>query len=222
MGLGSRTLPMWQLIPPSVIHSMFHYIISTIVRAVSGKIMKSRHRALQEQQGAISKPKGVPPGLSQYREQISGVIGVLFADIILYPVETVLHRLHLQGTRTIIDNIETGREVVPIITRYEGFADCFSSIISDEGISGLFKGFGSLVMQYAIHFLLLRMTFASMREGLRLVANPNDDFPAEYLEKAKQKEQQPLPQPLADQPQPCFVVQQQQQQRRKQDFVFYE
>ena len=78
--LGSRTLPMWQLIPPSVIHSMLHYIISTIVRAVSGKIMKSRHRALQEQTGAISKPKGVPPGLSQYREQISAVIGHLIAD----------------------------------------------------------------------------------------------------------------------------------------------
>lgn len=141
---------------------------------------------------------------------------------ILYPVETVLHRLHLQGTRTIIDNLETGREVVPIITRYEGFADCFSSIISDEGFSGLFKGFGSLMMQYALHFMLLRMAFASIREGLRLVANPNDDFPAEYLEKAKKKEQQPLPQPLAGQPQPDFVVQQQQQQRRKQDFVFYE
>jgi len=226
---GSRTLPMWQLIPSSVIHSMMHYIISTIVRAVSGKIMKSRHRALQEQQGAISKPKGVPPGLSQYREQISGVIGLLFADIILYPVETVLHRLHLQGTRTIIDNLETGREVVPIITRYEGFADCFTSIVSDEGISGLFKGFGSLVMQYAFHFLLLRMTFASMREGLRLVANPNDDFPAEYLEKAKQ---QPLPAQVKQSPEQ--IVQQQsyskdleytsrgQQQRKKQDFVFYE
>ena len=74
--------------------------------------------------------------MSQYREQISGIIGVLFADVILYPVETVLHRLHLQGTRTIIDNLETGREVVPIITRYEGFVDCFSSIISDEGMSG--------------------------------------------------------------------------------------
>ena len=44
----------------------------------------------------------------------------------------------------------------------------------------------------------------------------------EYLEKANKKEQPPLPQPLAGQPQPDFVVQQQQQQRRKQDFVFYE
>ena len=73
------------------------------------------------------------------------------------------------------------------------------------------------MMQYALHFMLLRMAFASIREGLRLVANPNDDFPTEYLEKAKKKEQQPLP----GQPQPDFVVQQQ-QQRRKQDFVFYE
>ena len=100
-------------------------------------------------------------------------------------------------------------------------------------ILGLFKGFGSLVMQYAFHFLLLRMTFASMREGLRLVANdPNDDFPAEYLEKAKQ---QPLPAQVKQQQSPEQMVQQQQsyskdqeytargqQQRRKQDFVFYE
>ena len=115
---------------------------------------------------------------------------------------------------------------------------CFERLFSEEVpifeitkplILGLFKGFGSLVMQYAFHFLLLRMTFASMREGLRLVANPNDDFPAEYLEKAKQ---QPLPAQVKQSPEQ--IVQQQsyskdleytahgQQQRKKQDFVFYE
>ena len=147
-------------------------------------------------------------------EQVSAVIGLLVADCILYPVETVLHRLHLQGTRTIIDNLETGREVVPIITRYEGFTDCFTSIVSDEGFSGLFKGFGSLMMQYALHFMLLRMAFASIREGLRLVANPNDaDYPTEYIEKAKQS------QPQVKNNQPPEVVQ---QPRRKQDFVVYQ
>ena len=192
---GSRTLPMWQLIPPSVIHSMAHYIISTIVKAVSGKIMKSRQRALQEQQGAISKPKGAPPGIAQYREQVSGIIGFFAADVMLYPIETVLHRLHLQGTRTIIDNLDTGREVVPIITRYEGFADCFYCIVSEEGFSGLFKGFGSLMMQYALHFMLLRMAFASIREVVRLVNNPNDvpPVPKEYLEKMASKDEVPAP-----------------------------
>lgn len=99
---GSRTLPMWQLVLPSTLHAVFHYIISVIFKTVSEKVMKSRHRALQEQQGAISKRP--PPGLTAYREQVSSVVGFLAADVFLYPIETVLHRLHLQGTRTIIVN----------------------------------------------------------------------------------------------------------------------
>ena len=66
------------------------------------------------------------------------------------PLETVLHRLHLQGTRTIIDNLDTGKEFVPIMTCYEGFTDCFYTIITEEGVSGLFKGFGALMLQYAV------------------------------------------------------------------------
>ena len=69
-----------------------------------------------------------------FREQMSSVVGFLAADFLLFPIETVLHRLHLQGTRTIIDNLDTGKEVVPIITRYEGFMDCFHSIITEEGM----------------------------------------------------------------------------------------
>ena len=34
-----------------------------------------------------------------------------------------------QGTRSIIDNLDTGTSVVPILTRYEGVADCFSSLV---------------------------------------------------------------------------------------------
>ena len=48
---GSRTLPMWQLIPPSVLYAISHYIVSTIFKTLSNKIMRSRHRAIQEQQG---------------------------------------------------------------------------------------------------------------------------------------------------------------------------
>ena len=178
---SGRTLPMWQLVFPSVIHSTCHYIISVIFKTVSEKIMKSRHRSLQEQQGAISKRP--PPGLTAYREQVSSIVGILAADIILYPVETVLHRLHLQGTRTIIDNLETGREVVPIITRYEGFLDCFQSIITEEGFSGLFKGFGALMLQYGLQFLVLRLTFSSLKEVLKLMTSENvPTLPPEYAE----------------------------------------
>ena len=32
------------------------------------------------------------------------------------PFETILHRIQLQGTRTIIDNLDSGYSVVPIMT----------------------------------------------------------------------------------------------------------
>ena len=93
-----------------------------------------------------------------YPELIATFTGNLLADTLLFPLETVLHRLLLQGTRTIIDNTDSGLGVVPIITRYEGVTDCFISIIREEGVAGLYKGFGALTLQYGIHMALLRMT----------------------------------------------------------------
>ena len=83
--------------------------------------------------------------------------GNLLADLMLYPLETVLHRLYVQGTRTIIDNTDTGLGVIPISTGYEGFVDCFKSILMEEGPFGFYKGFGALVLQYAIHAAILKM-----------------------------------------------------------------
>lgn len=80
------------------------------------------------------------------------------ADVVFYPLETVIHRLHLQGTRTIIDNLDTGRSVRPLLTGYSGAVDCYRTIISTEGPLGLYKGFGSLVLQFAVHFMVLRAT----------------------------------------------------------------
>ena len=78
-------------------------------------------------QGAVSKDPQLSnlPGLSQYQSQAAALAGHFVADVLLYPLETVLHRLHLQGTRSIIDNLDSGIEVTPILTRYEGVADCF-------------------------------------------------------------------------------------------------
>lgn len=54
--------------------------------------------------------------------------------------------------------MDTGTGVIPIITRYDGFLDCVRGIVTDEGFAGLYKGFGALVLQYAIHAALLRGT----------------------------------------------------------------
>lgn len=80
------------------------------------------------------------------------------ADVVFYPLETVIHRLHLQGTRTIIDNLDTGRSVTPLLTGYSGAIDCYRTIIATEGTLGLYKGFGALVLQFTVHFMVLRAT----------------------------------------------------------------
>ena len=65
---------------------------------------------------------------------------------------------HEQGTRTIIDNTDTGLEVVPIMTRYDGVFDCYSTVLAEEGFAGLYKGFGALIIQYALHVAVLKLT----------------------------------------------------------------
>ena len=80
------------------------------------------------------------------------------ADVVFYPLETVIHRLHLQGTRTIIDNLDTGRSVTPLLTGYSGAVDCYRTIISTEGALGLYKGFGALVLQFTVHLMVLKAT----------------------------------------------------------------
>ena len=130
-------------------------------------------------QGAVSRDPqlGNLPGLSQYQTQAAALTGHLVADTLLYPLETVLHRPHLQGTRSIIDNLDSGIEVTPILTRYEGVADCFSTILQEEGISGLFKGFGSVLLQYAVHFLIIKFSSKIISQVAQLFSNPPNFLP---------------------------------------------
>ena len=147
-------------------------------------------------QGAVSKDPQLSnlPGLSQYQTQAAALAGHFVADSLLYPLETVLHRLHLQGTRSIIDNLDSGTskyffiilfkffisgiEVVPILTRYEGVSDCFSTILQEEGFTGLFKGFGAVMMQYAVHFLIIKFSSKIITQVAQVFSNPRL-FPAD-------------------------------------------
>jgi hypothetical protein len=79
------------------------------------------------------------------------------ALIILYPVETVINRIIVQGTRTIIDNTDTGSGVVPINTRYCGFFDCVQTINQTEGVLGFYKGMGALIVEMMLSYALLRL-----------------------------------------------------------------
>lgn len=99
--------------------------------------MQYRLQSSQEQRGA--KPKDIESE-TQNIEIYSTLLSLVSTEILFYPFETILHRLQLQGTRTIIDNLDSGYSVVPILTNYEGATDCYRSTIASEGVSGLYKG----------------------------------------------------------------------------------
>lgn len=126
-------------------------------------------------QGALSKEVSFVE--ANDLDMSSKFAGSLVADVLLFPFETVLHRyiqfsvlmyltldplfswwnrLHIQGTRTIIDNLDTGASVIPILTRYDGFFDCWNTITREEGRWGLYKGFGALVLQYALQLSIIK------------------------------------------------------------------
>lgn len=99
--------------------------------------MQYRIHSTHEQRGA--KPKDYEAE-AQNIEIYSTLFSIMTTEILFYPMETILHRIQLQGTRTIIDNLDSGYSVVPILTSYEGASDCYRSTIASEGVSGLYKG----------------------------------------------------------------------------------
>ena len=192
---SGRMLPVWVLIPPTVTYNIAHYVTYMIAKGLCHSFLIRAHKQRQIQQGAVSKDGCVLLGLAQYQEQFSSMIGHLFAEALLYPFETVLHRIHLQGCRTIIDNLDTGREVMPIMTRYEGFFDCLTTVLNEEGMAGLFKGFGALVLQYAVHFAIIRFSAVFIREIARVFAQDNSIPPEAFtpiptVENASKKPEQ--------------------------------
>ena len=90
----------------------------------------------------------------------------------------IAYRLHIQGTRTIIDNLDTGTSVIPILTRYDGFFDCWSTITREEGRWGLYKGFGALVLQYALQLSIIKGSLFTLQHmGDLFKPNSNNSQP---------------------------------------------
>ncbi|KAM4875029.1 LOW QUALITY PROTEIN: mitochondrial outer membrane protein SLC25A46 [Thomomys bottae] len=159
LGLGvphsKRLLPLHSLIFPTVLHGVLHYIISTVIQKFVLLILK------RKTYNSHLAESGCPVQCileAYFPELIANFVASLCSDVILYPLETVLHRLHIQGTRTIIDNTDLGYEVLPINTQYEGMRDCISTIKQEEGVLGFYKGFGAVMVQYTLHAVILQVT----------------------------------------------------------------
>ena len=77
----------------------------------------------------------------------------------------------MQGTRTIIDNLDNGYAVVPILTNYQGLVDCYQTTIAVEGFSGLYKGFGAMLLQFAAHIAVIKVTQWVVSQICELISN---------------------------------------------------
>ncbi|KAF4531964.1 hypothetical protein B566_EDAN010211 [Ephemera danica] len=154
---NGRMLPVWALVVPTVAFGLFRYLFGLVVQGTTSRLLQVSLRREQTRRGALPRDFLNQP-VNQDIELTSCMVRDVLSDVVFYPLETVLHRLHLQGTRTIIDSLDTGYEVTPILTSYQGTRDCLETVRHDEGVAGLYKGFGALVLQYTAHFAIIKMT----------------------------------------------------------------
>uniref|UniRef100_A0AAQ4RFR5 Solute carrier family 25 member 46 n=1 Tax=Gasterosteus aculeatus aculeatus TaxID=481459 RepID=A0AAQ4RFR5_GASAC len=168
LGVGAphshRLLPLGSLLLPAALHAILRYAVAASVQRAALWF----HQRRGKQRANPSNP------LDAYFPELAAAwAGSLAADVLLFPLETALHRLGLQGTRTIIDatdGVVAGGNVgsplvLPVNTQYDGFRDCLHAIRRKEGAAGFYRGFGALTTQYALHGALL----AAARTLLRLL-----------------------------------------------------
>ncbi|KAL4227835.1 hypothetical protein ACF0H5_013272 [Mactra antiquata] len=151
-------IPIWKLLIPTALFRLSQYCIYSLT---SYAVIRATTEKQLEQSDNSSPVDSNVSSVSFYNQQfpllLGSFAGTFVSDLLLFPLETVLHRLYIQGTRVLIDNTDTGHGVCCISTQYSGVIDCIRSVISEEGIIGLYHGFGAFLLQFSIHFIGLKM-----------------------------------------------------------------
>ncbi|XP_044764948.1 solute carrier family 25 member 46-like [Coccinella septempunctata] len=172
-GPKGRLIPIWALVLPTVTLGLAKYLFSLMIKSASSKILLAKVKYEHETTGAL-------PRISSETQDINlsaSIISLIASDIVFYPCETIVHRLHLQGTRTIIDNLDNGSSVLAVLTNYTGAADCYEQCLASEGVFGLYKGFGALLVQYALHIGLVKFTRFVFTEIGSMMSKPKSSPP---------------------------------------------
>lgn len=93
----TRLLPIWKLLLPTVVYGVAHYAIASLAKYRVSVSMKNdlwqrklHHKA--DDDGTIDRTVYE----TYYPELVATFTGNLLADIMLYPLETILYRLYLQ------------------------------------------------------------------------------------------------------------------------------
>ena len=153
-----RLLPLYSLLLPSILYGIMRYTVKSIVTYLINQVQIKRHRMNQRKRDHNLKKQ-------YYTELVSNLYASLLTDMLMFPLETVILRLHIQGTRTIIDDTDKGIGVVPLCTNYDGISDCMSTIRREEGIGGFFKGLGALLLQYFVQGVIVKLAKPLYREA---------------------------------------------------------
>ncbi|KAH8289545.1 hypothetical protein KR054_007119, partial [Drosophila jambulina] len=163
-----RMLPAWALIGPSVSFGITKYLFNLVIRGISSRIMRRRITLSPEQSGG----KLLDTTLEHQNAEIyASLIAMLTTEVMFFPLETILHRLQLQGTRTIIDNLDNGYAVVPILTNYQGVVDCYQTTMVTEGVGGLYKGFGAMILQFVAHVAVIKLAKWIVNQITEVISN---------------------------------------------------
>lgn len=85
--------------------TQFFFVFSLIVKGVSTRMMAKYISSTEIKKGAKSRDI---TSMNNDIELYSNIISLMSAEVVFYPFETILHRIQLQGTRTIIDNLDSG------------------------------------------------------------------------------------------------------------------
>ena len=151
---ANRMLPVWKIALPMIIFSTAHYMLHIFVQTVIKYYINYRIEADKSYYREKRWPSPYKPETEMlYSQMVPEILSNFVVGAVLYPFQTSLNRLCVQGTRSIIDNTDVGLEVLPINTQYRGFRHCIATIISEESYFGLYRGFGAFLLQYSIQML---------------------------------------------------------------------
>ncbi|XP_038221962.1 solute carrier family 25 member 46 [Zerene cesonia] len=184
-----RMLPIWAIVLPTAAFGITKYFAHLALKSITVRILRfqQRHRHELSASYDMNHPKSVPNPLIEDLNLKANIFSFIAMEVIFYPVETIIHRLHIQGTRTIIDNLDTGTSVTPILTGYEGFMDCYNTTMAKEGIGGLYKGFGALILQLAAHLAIIKFTTFVVAEMSNLLKPANTPTSSDESVHSQQK-----------------------------------
>lgn len=154
-------LPFWQIMLPTTAYGVLKYAFTQATLSLSSALLYLSHCFDETERDDCLRAKG---GIEiKNREDIflkATVISFLSAEVVFFPLETVVHRLILQGARKFTNDLDCGSSVVEIFSSHDGFFDCCDNIMWLEGKLGLYKGFGALVLQaMCYHYCIKLVSF---------------------------------------------------------------